>query len=97
VEQALVLLPPGLEARGYRTQDGAGLELVFLREGRVVAGAALRWARGGRAVPRGARLAAADLGLARPWLVLPEAEEAEDEGGFLRMGVGLFLERLASL
>ena len=97
IEQILRVLPRGVEAGRYRSQDGAGLELVLSRGGRPLAGAAIRWARPGGTVPKGARIAASDLATARNYLVLPEAEEAELGGAFMRIGLARFLEEVSAL
>ena len=96
IEEALALLPEGVEAARYRTQDGAGLELVFLREGKPVAAAALRWAREG-GPGKGALLAARDVGAPANWLVLPESEERELPSGFTALGLARFLELVQEL
>lgn len=93
VEQAMAMLPAGIGAGHYRSKDGAALELVFHgAEGRLLGAAAIRWARPGKAVPRGALNAAAALGSRRNWLVLPEAEEARLADGFTVLGLRRFLE-----
>jgi uncharacterized protein len=97
IEQILRVLPRGVEAGRYRSQDGAGLELVLSRDGRPLAGAAIRWARPGGALPKGARIAASDLATAQNYLVLPEAEEGELGGAFMRIGLARFLEEVSSL
>jgi hypothetical protein len=98
IEQILSSLPQGLEAGRYRSQDGAGLELVLSRGGRRLAGAAIRWARPGGALPKGARLAAADLGLESSFLILPYAEEEGGaRGDFRPVGLGRFLEIASAL
>ncbi len=97
IEQALTLLPQGLEAARYRSQDGAGLELVIMDSGRPVAGAAIRWASHLAAVPRGVRIAAGDLGLEQVQLVLPEADNSDLGDGFQTIGLPRFLEEISSL
>jgi DNA-binding transcriptional ArsR family regulator len=97
IEQILRALPRGVEAARYRSQDGAGLELVLSRGGRPLAGAAIRWARPGGAVPKGARIAAADLGTPRNYLVLPEAEGKELGGSFVALSVGKFIEEASGI
>ena len=41
IEQILRVLPRDVEAARYRSQDGAGFELVLSRGGRPLAGAAI--------------------------------------------------------
>lgn len=97
IEELARALPRSCAAARYRSQDGAGLELVASRGGAVVAAAALRWAKPGAAAPRGARIAARDLASPRNFLVLPEAEEGEIEGGFTVVGLARCAELFARL
>jgi predicted AAA+ superfamily ATPase len=96
VEQIAAALPPGVSAARYATRSGAALELVLSRGGAVLAALSIRWAR--PAGPRRAAVAAAEeLGAARRWLVLPEAEEREAGGGFIAMGISRAVELASDL
>jgi uncharacterized protein len=97
IEQIMRVLPGGVEAGRYRSQDGAGLELVISRDGRPFLGAAIRWARSSGAVPKGARIAASDLATAPNYLVLPEAEERDLGDGFTAVSLSRCIELVENL
>lgn len=97
MEEALSALPPAFEARRYRSRDGAGFELVLLKGGVIKACAAFRWARPGKAAPRGLRYATERLRPGLAFLVLPEGAEADLGQGLTQIGLPGFLERLAAL
>jgi uncharacterized protein len=97
IEAAIRRLPEGMEASRYLSKDGSGFELLLSREGRIVLSAAIRWARTGSSVPRGALAAAAILGSSSNWLVLPEAEEGPAGEGFRVIGLRHFLDLVGGL
>jgi predicted AAA+ superfamily ATPase len=97
IEQALAVMPPGMEAAAYRSQDGAGLEFVALEAGVPRLGAAIRWAKVGSKPPKGASIALADLGLTEGRLVLPSAEETDLGNGMRAESLIRFLGELSSL
>ena len=96
IEQILRALPPGCEAGRYRSQDGAGLELVISRGGSALMGVAIGWGRQGKP-SRGARFAARDLGSRQNYLVLPEAEVGEVEETFRQASLGAFIETVSGV
>ncbi len=91
LEAILTRLPADFHAGRYRTQDGAGLELVVQRAGRHRLGAALCWSRQGQP-SRGAQIARRDLGIEEAYLVFPEGEERSLPSGFTALGLEAFLE-----
>ena len=96
IEQALALLPPGIEAARATSRDGNALELVLSRGGGAIAAASIRWARRG-GPGRAAAAAADELEIPLRWLVLPESEEADAGAGFRALGLSRFLELVAEL
>lgn len=106
IEQCLAGLPEGIEAAQYESRNGARLELVLMKQrenkmeaSRPLLGASIALARRGRgsSVPRSALYAARCLAPELSCLVLPDAEEAILADGFRVMGLGRFLELVASL
>lgn len=96
VGQARQALPPGAGLYHYTSADGASLDLVIVKDCRPVLVAAARRHRPA-SVERSISYAARTMGTdPERFIVVPEGDERKLPGGFVVMGLGAFLEKVAT-